>query len=139
MRIVRCFLLMAGGVGLGLEPPSAPSREADPPADPSRLIGTWLADLRPRPDAPDYDQEFVVRGVANQVPVGTFYGRELQDARLNLDWGTTHFAFTTSDARERGTYNTAGRIVGDHLEGTTHPLGRNFLAVWTATRVPDPK
>ena len=139
MRAASWIVVIVAGIGLGVAPSSAPPRPADPPADPSRLVGTWRVDLRPKPGAPDYYQEFVVRSVADKVPVGTFYGSELKDARINADWGTVHFAFTTSDARERGTYNTAGRLVGDHLEGTTHSLGRNFLAVWTATRVAEAK
>lgn len=47
--------------------------------------------------------------------------------RLNTDWGEVHFAFTTAD--NSGAYNTSGV-----LHGTTHSLGRGFLAVWTAER-----
>ena len=31
-----------------------------------------------------------------------------------------------------------GSLVEGRLEGTTHSLGRGFLAVWTAERVEDP-
>ncbi len=51
----------------------------------------------------------------------------------NTYWGQVHFAFTTSDGS--GAYNTSGILVGTQLRGTTHSLGREFLAVWTAERM----
>ena len=144
MRLSLCIALVIGMCGwlggagapaplLGQEP-AAPAK-----ADASKLVGTWRVDLRPKPGDPPYYQELVVKSVDGTKLVGTFYNSELQDGRLNLDWGTVHFAFTTNDARERGIYNTAGRLVGDRLEGTTHSIGREFLAVWTAVRQPETK
>ena len=63
---------------------------------------------------------------------GTFYGSEIKEGRLNQDWGTIHFAFTTYDGT--GPYNHAGRLAGGRLEGTTNSVGRRFLAVWRAER-----
>ena len=129
-------------VNSGQEPavvPAPVSAAAVPAkADASRLVGTWRVDLRSKPGDAPYYQQFVVKSVVDNTPVGTFYDSEIRDARLNLDWGTVHFAFTTADAHERGTYNTTGRLVGDRIEGTTHSLGRHFLAVWTAVRLPEP-
>ncbi len=107
-----------------------------PTPDPQTLVGTWKVDLRPKPGAPDYFQEFVVRGVEDSTLTGTFYGTELSDGRLNTDWGAVHFAFTTRDAS--GLYAHSGVLRDGRLEGRSHALGRGFLSIWTATRAPAP-
>jgi hypothetical protein len=112
----------------------APPASGESPTGAASLIGTWRVDLRPTPDAEAYYQEFVVTAVADDGTfTGTFYGTPIENARINTAWGRLHFAFTTSDGS--GPYNTTGMLVEDGLEGTTHSLGREFLAVWTAVRV----
>lgn len=101
--------------------------------DPTKLQGTWKVDLRSNPDAPAYFQKFEVKKVEGDSFMGTFYNSEIRDAHFNRDWDAVYFAFTTQDAGG-GTYHTTGKLVGDRLEGTTHALGRKFLAVWRAER-----
>lgn len=103
------------------------------PPDANDLVGTWKVDLRPTPDADPYYQEFVVSGIDSATFTGTFYGTPIENARLNTDWGRVRFAFTTADGS--GAYHTTGVLAGDEIRGTTHSLGREFLAVWTAERV----
>ncbi|HEV2735474.1 MAG TPA: hypothetical protein VGV85_11590 [Longimicrobiaceae bacterium] len=98
--------------------------------DPGRLVGTWRVDLRPKPDAPAYFQSFVVRSVEGSTFQGTFYGSELQNGSINTDWGAVRFAFTTRDGS--GVYHHTGVLRDGALEGTSHSLGRRFLAVWSA-------
>ncbi len=117
-------LIVASGCA---EPPSP-----EAPATPEALIGTWKVDLRPTPDAEPYYQEFVVESVEGDTIRGTFYGTAIEHGRINSDWGTVQFAFTTADGS--GPYNTSGILRGTRLEGTTHSLGREFLAVWSAER-----
>lgn len=120
--------------------PAVPSVAPPPPpataaaADPNRLVGTWRVDLRPTPDAPPYYQTFVVTSAKDGRLSGTFYNTEIQDSRTNKDWGSVYFAFTTADGS--GAYHTSGRLINGRLEGTTHAVGRGFLSVWTAERVP---
>ncbi len=97
------------------------------------LIGTWRIDLRPTPDAEPYYQEMVIESVDDNTITGTFYGAEITDGRLNLNWDAVHFAFVTSDGV--GNYNTSGVIDGDAVRGTTHAIGREFLSVWTGTKI----
>ena len=52
---------------------------------------------------------------------------------LLTDWAAVHFAFTTSD--DSGVYHATGTLENGRLSGTTHSLGRDFLAVWTAERI----
>ena len=120
------FLMMASGCA---EPPSP-----EAPASPEALTGTWRVDLRPTPDAEPYYQEFVVESVEGDTILGTFYGTAIEHGRLNTDWGQVRFAFPTAD--DSGPYNTSGVLNGTQIEGTTHSLGRDFLAVWSAERVP---
>jgi hypothetical protein len=100
--------------------------------DPENLIGTWNVDLRPTPDAEPYLQKFEVTSVSEEGFEGEFYGTPLEEGRLNLDWGAVRFAFVTADGS--GNYHHAGILRDGRMEGTTHSLGRDFLAYWTATR-----
>ena len=121
------FLVTAAAVACGVaveKPIQTPNADA--------LVGTWSVDLRPTPEADPYFQPFVVRSVDGNSFEGNFYGSEIANARLNGDWGALHFAFTTED--DSGVYHTSGFIDGDGLRGTTHSLGRDFLAVWSAKR-----
>jgi hypothetical protein len=120
--------------------PAAPADASVPAAvpavDPKALIGTWRVDLRQSPSSVPYFQTFVITSVEDSQILGKFYGSPLRYGRINTDWGTAAFAFVTSDLS--GLYHTAGRLVNGRLEGTTHSIGRGFLSVWTAERVPQP-
>ncbi len=118
-----CALLI-GLMGAGL------ARQSAKP-DPARLVGSWKVDLRPRPDAPPSYAKFEVTKIEGDTLVGTFYGSEIKNGRLNRDWGSLYFAFTTTD-NSGGSYNTTGKLVEGRLEGTTHAVDRKFLAVWKA-------
>jgi hypothetical protein len=98
--------------------------------DPGQLVGSWRVDLRPTPGAPAYFQSFVVRSVQGSTFQGTFYGNELKNGRINTDSGAVRFAFTTEDVS--GIYHHTGVLRDGALEGTSHSLGRQFLAYWTA-------
>jgi len=102
------------------------------PAEPAALVGTWTVDLRPTPDAEPYSKTFVVERVEGRTLEGSFYDSTLSDGHVNADWGAVHFAFTTRDGA--GEYHTAGVLEGGRLRGTTHAVGRGFLAVWSAER-----
>ena len=106
---------------------------AGPAPDPNALVGTWRVDLRPTPDAEPYYQEFVVSSVDGDTFAGSFYGTAIEHGRVNTDWGAVHFAFVTADGS--GAYNSTGVLADGILRGSTHSLGRGFLAVWTADRI----
>lgn len=141
--VLGVLLALAGGA---LADP--PAKEAPPPAQQpappaqevpsaSALLGTWRVDLRPNPQAPAYFKEMVVAAVGD-APQGTFYGAPIQDVRFNRDWGTLHVAFTTQDSS--GVYHHTARLVAPgRLEGTSHSLGRRFLAIWSAERMEPPR
>ncbi|MEZ5063774.1 MAG: hypothetical protein R3B81_03520 [bacterium] len=137
MRTTRPLAAIGLGLALAVCPlaprpavAGEPSYAAETPS-PGDLVGTWRVDLRPTPDADEYWQEFVVRSVDGHTFEGTFYGTELRDGRLNTDWGAVYFAFVTEDGS--GEYHTSGVLKDGRILGTTHSIGREFLAVWKAT------
>lgn len=102
--------------------------------DPSSLVGEWQVDLRPTPTAEAYYQKLVITEVNDSTFTGTFYyDSEIREARYNTDWGVLTIAFVTEDGS--GPYNTAARMEDGTLKGTTHSVGRDFVALWTARRV----
>ncbi len=101
-------------------------------ADAQQLIGTWNVDLRPKPDAPAYFQSFIVSSIQGKSFTGSFYGAPVEQARINVDWGTVRIAFTTAD--QSGPYNHSAVLVGKRLEGLTNSTGRDFLSYWTAVK-----
>lgn len=97
------------------------------------VTGVWKVDLRPTPDAAPYFEYLKITKVEGNRVFGTFYNSPIQYGNINDDWGTVVVAFITQDAGGN-TYNTAFELDGNTLKGTTHSLGRDFLAVWTATK-----
>ncbi len=111
---------------------AAADAAASADADAGALVGRWVVDLRPTPDADPYFQELVVESVEGGTITGRFYGSPLIDGRVNEDWGTVRWAFATEDGS--GRYHTAGELRDGRMVGTTHAIGRGFLSVWTAER-----
>ncbi|MBA2646645.1 MAG: hypothetical protein H0U81_07595 [Pyrinomonadaceae bacterium] len=126
MKVLFVVLLALAGV-YGTIAAQRPAK-----LDASKLLGVWKVDLRSTPDAPAYYQEFEVTAVDGSTFTGMFYNSRIKNGRLNVEKGAIYFAFTTEDGSSA--YNTAGKLVGDGLEGTTHSLGRKFLLPWAAER-----
>jgi hypothetical protein len=101
-------------------------------AKPEDLVGTWEVDLWPNPAAQPYLQSLIVKAVSGITFDGTFYGAEISDGRINVDWGAVRIAFVTADAS--GPYNHSAVFRDGRLEGLTNSLGRKFLAYWSATK-----
>jgi hypothetical protein len=130
--------LIAPAFSTAMAAPPATPPVVPPPAaaaDPKQLIGTWRVDLRSVPGATPYYQSFVITSVQDGSLRGKFYSTEIKDGRINKDWGPVYFAFTTRDGT--GAYHSSGRLINGRLEGTTNAVGRGFLSVWTAERVPE--
>jgi hypothetical protein len=125
MKSLLLMFLLTSVVGINVAQQSAKP-------DPTKLVGSWKVDLRPKPDAPAYFQKFAVKKVEGDTFTGTFYGVEIKEGRINRDWETIHFAFVTQDGT--GVYNHSGKLIGERLEGTTNSVGRKFLSVWRADR-----
>jgi putative lumazine-binding protein len=134
-------LVLATGLGATLALPpeetppaevTAPLRATDVANEASGLIGTWVVDLRPTPEAPAYLKKMIITAVEKGALRGRFYDTEMSEGRVNGDWGAPRFSFKTGDGS--GVYHTHGVLRGDRIEGTTYSEGRKFLSVWTAHR-----
>ncbi len=100
--------------------------------DPDTLIGSWEVELRPSPDAAPYYQVLKITAIDGNQIKGTFYDTPIKFGRINTAFGKVVFAFVTEDGS--GVYNTSAVLVGDHLEGATHAVGRGFISPWKAER-----
>ena len=133
----RAFILnlaLLTAIGLPFFACAEDAKQAFKPA-PEMLLGTWIVDLRPKPDAPAYLKKLVITSVAEGKLTGTFYNdTPLQAGRLNNTSGDSlYFAFFTDPGE--GAYNTSGRLVApDRLEGMTLSTSRGFLLPWHAVR-----
>ncbi|MEO0557689.1 MAG: S41 family peptidase [Bacteroidota bacterium] len=105
---------------------------APTPSQTDALLGTWMVDLRPTPESETYTQPFILRASDDAPFSGSFYNSPIQSAVVNDDWGDLRVAFTTSDGS--GVYHHTAVLRDGRLHGTTHSIGRGFLAVWTAAR-----
>lgn len=133
MAPIRPTRLIAASFALALAMPIvAWGLQEKKAADPKALVGVWKVDLRAKPDAAPYFKEFVVKALDGNTFTGEFYGTEIEQGRVNADWGDVHFAFVTRDGS--GPYNHSGVLRAGKLEGLSHSLGRDFLLVWRGER-----
>ena len=135
--IYRTFLLgfaLLSSLALPFLAVAEDGKTAFKPA-PEMLLGTWIVDLRPKPEAPAYLKKLVITSVADGKLTGTFYNdTPLQAGRINITSSDyLCFAFFTDPGE--GAYNTSGRLVSpDRLEGMTLSTSRGFLMPWHAAR-----
>ncbi len=97
-----------------------------------QLVGEWVVDLRPLPDAEPYLQTFEVLDVDGNRFSGRFYGTRFEDGVINSTWGSVQFAFTTADGRT--SYHHSGELRDGVISGRTHAPGRTMLSIWSATK-----
>ena len=98
-----------------------------------QLEGTWKVDLSPGNPDDDNFTELVIKEISPLGVKGSFYYSKLREGRINLNFDGVYFAFVTDDGS--GDYNTSAIFKEGKLIGTTHSLGRDFLAVWTAEKI----
>lgn len=84
------------------------------------------------------DENFAMMEITkatNNSLEGFFYreGVEIQEGRINTQTGIIYAALISGD--NSGQYNTAFYYQDGILFGTTHSISRDFLAVWTATKL----
>ncbi len=96
------------------------------------LIGNWILDLRPAPDAEGYFQPFTVTGIEGNTFQGTFYGSPIEAGLLNRNWDRLYFAFRTRD--QSNEYYHSGYLLNGKVIGTTYCPTRKFTAPWTGLK-----
>ena len=99
------------------------------------LVGEWLLDLRPSPNAAPYFQSLLVNQQREGIFTGVFYDSPIQEVYLNKSWDKLYFAFKTSDNSSE--YYQSGYIVGDDIFGITFCPDRDFVLPWSGKRTKD--
>lgn len=100
--------------------------------DPNELIGKWVVDLRPTPDAEPYLKTLQIDEVQGNSFTGSFYDTPFTDGVINSDWGIVQIAFTTEDGRI--SYHHSAEVNGTEINGRTHAPGRQMLSIWSAKK-----
>ena len=98
------------------------------------LVGKWKLDMSPQ-DKTDSNYAFMnITKVEGKMFTGEFYreGVKIRNAQINTQLGIIYGALVSGD--NSGIYNTSFYYKDGMLHGTTHSIGKNFLAVWTATK-----
>lgn len=99
------------------------------------LIGTWKLDMSPQDTT---DANFAMMKVTDIIDnsfKGEFYreGVKIRNAQINTQLGIIYGALISGDGS--GEYNTTFYHQNGKLYGSTHAVDRNFLSVWTATKL----
>ena len=129
MRPIYCLLLIAFLVS---SPLFSQEENQTKPVDKQDLLGEWILDLRPTPDADGYFQPFVVESIEGNSFEGTFYGSPIEGSLLNDNWEKLYFAFTTKDVNNE--YYHSGYLLDGKLYGITYCPNRSFTAPWSGSR-----
>ena len=98
------------------------------------LVGKWKLDMSPHDKTDSNFAMMEITEVEDNTFKGVFYreGVEIRDAQINTQLGVIYAALISGD--NSGDYNTTFYYKEGVLQGTTHAVNRNFLAVWTATK-----
>jgi hypothetical protein len=96
------------------------------------LLGAWVIDLRPAPDADPFLKDFTLKAYEADALKGTFYDTPFENGRIHTAWGKLFFAFTTAD--NSGTYFHSGYLENGTLSGISFSPSRQFVMPWTGVR-----
>ncbi len=94
------------------------------------VLGTWVLDLRPSPEAEPYLKDFVIKSFDDGNLSGEFYGTPFTEGKINTAWGKLYFSFTTAD--NSGTYFHSGYLSEGRLYGTSFSEARKFMMPWVS-------
>ena len=98
------------------------------------LVGKWKLDMSPNDKTDSNFAMMEITKIVDNTFEGVFYrdGVSIRDAQINTQLGIIYAALISGDGT--GDYNTTFYYKDGVLQGTTHAVNRNFLAVWTATK-----
>ncbi|GAA4281049.1 hypothetical protein [Gaetbulibacter aestuarii] len=126
-RIISMSILFCLSIGL-----NAQESTQNKTAIASTLIGEWIIDLRPTPDAEAYLKSFVIDSLVGKSFSGTFYGSPIENGLLNSDWESIFFAFTTQD--NTYPYYHSGYVKDGRIYGISYCPGRGFTIPWNGDK-----
>ena len=98
------------------------------------IVGNWKIDLSPHDKTDGNFAKMVITEVGENSFNGFFYRDcvKIQEGRINTQRGIIYAALVSGD--NSGTYNTSFYYKDGLLYGSTHSIGKDFLAVWIATK-----
>lgn len=99
------------------------------------LEGTWKLDMSPQDLTDNNFAMMKISKVDKNTIEGEFYrnGVKIREGRVNTSLGIIYGALISGD--NSGQYNTAFYYKDGILHGSTHSIGKDFLAVWKATKI----
>lgn len=99
------------------------------------LVGKWKLDMSPQDKTDSNFAMMNITKIEGNSFKGEFYreGVKIKEGRITTSEGIIYAALISGD--NSGTYNTSFYFKDDMLYGTTHSLGKDFLAVWNAIKI----
>ena len=98
------------------------------------LVGKWKLDMSPQDKTDSNFAMMNITKIEGNTFKGEFYraGVKIRNAQINTQLEVIYGALVSGD--NSGIYNTTFYYKDGILQGTTHSIDKNFLAVWTATK-----
>lgn len=108
--------------------------QTTPTTETDELVGNWILDMSPEDKTDSNFATMEITKIADNKIRGTFYSSDVRfrDGNINRKANRIYGALVSGD--NSGSYNTSFYYEDGKLYGTTHALGRDFLAVWVATK-----
>lgn len=99
------------------------------------LIGIWKLDMTPENENDSNYAMMKIDEIDTNLVEGTFYreGVLIQEGRTNIQTGKVYVALVSGD--NSGEYNSSFYLENGKIYGTTHSLGKDFLAVWVGEKM----
>ena len=99
------------------------------------IVGKWKLDMSPQDKTDSNFAMMSITSIEGNSFKGEFYreGVKIKEGRITTSEGIIYAALISGD--NSGTYNTSFYLKDGILHGTTHSLGKDFLAVWKATKL----
>ncbi|MEM6685383.1 MAG: hypothetical protein AAF617_06255 [Bacteroidota bacterium] len=125
VQLVACYILLVISTQIQAQTEKV---------DPNILVGEWVLDMSPEKATDANFAKMIITKVDNKTLKGYFYrdGVRIRNGRINTQLGIIYGALVSGD--NSGTYNTSFYYKDGKLHGSTHAVGRDFLAVWVATK-----
>jgi hypothetical protein len=103
-------------------------------ADLQDLVGNWKLDLSPENPSDSNFAIMNITSITSNTFEGNFYQESaaIKEGRINKQLGIIYAALISGD--NSGEYYSSFYMKDGVLHGSTHSEGRDFLAVWTATK-----
>ncbi|MEM6725511.1 MAG: hypothetical protein AAF598_15835 [Bacteroidota bacterium] len=109
--------------------------EESPSNDAQVLVGTWKLDMTPQDLTDDNFASMRIKKIKGNSFTGEFYrkGVKIKHGQINTQTGVIYGALVSGD--NSGSYHTSFFYKDGKLYGTTHAIEKQFLSVWTATKI----